>query len=125
MSELNLTINGKSYRIGCDPGEEARVKELGAYIDSHVRALSGAGNTGTEANLMLLASIVLCDELFHAKEQLAALEHTPSPSQNIPPETNIQPDQFDEASAELVTQLAQRLESIVTYLEESRNQKRA
>lgn len=70
MSEVNININGKNYRIGCDPGEESRVQELGKYIDAQVQSIAQSGGTAAEAHLLVLGSIIMCDELFELKDML-------------------------------------------------------
>ena len=71
MPEINLNIHGRNYRIGCDPGEEERVEQLGQYIDQQVSAVAGPGGTGaSEQHLLVLASIIICDELFELKDLL-------------------------------------------------------
>ena len=71
MAEVNVSINGKSYKIGCDPGEEHRVAQLGAYIDQHVSNLAGTGGMASESHLLVLAGILMADELFETKDMLA------------------------------------------------------
>lgn len=65
MSEVNLMIHGRSYGVGCDDGQEKRVRELGATIDKHMRDMAAAaGSTATEAHLLVLTALVMADELF-------------------------------------------------------------
>lgn len=39
MALVKLSVNGREYAVGCADGEEARIRELGAYLDSVVRRL--------------------------------------------------------------------------------------
>ncbi len=68
MAEVNLHVNGKSYGISCDDGQEERVLNLGRYIDSRVREIASAGAAATESHLLVLASLLLADEVFDLKE---------------------------------------------------------
>jgi cell division protein ZapA (FtsZ GTPase activity inhibitor) len=68
MSEVNLMIHGRTYGVGCDEGQERRVRELGAFIDRHMRDMAAAaGTSATEAHLLVLAALVMADELFDLK----------------------------------------------------------
>lgn len=69
MAEVNLTIDGKNYGIACDDGQERRVQQLGTYVEQRLRQVSG-GASGNKAQAMVLASIVLADEVFDLNEKL-------------------------------------------------------
>lgn len=75
MAEVSLHINGRQYRIGCDPGEEERVAQLGEYIDKQVRSVAGPGVQASDAHLLVLGSIIMCDELFELKDMLAQAQN--------------------------------------------------
>lgn len=75
MAEVNLNINGRQYRIGCDAGEEDRVAQLGEYIDQQVRSINSPGVQASDAHLLVLGSIIMCDELFELKDMLAQAQN--------------------------------------------------
>jgi cell division protein ZapA len=63
LSNAELTIAGRRYALSCEPGQEARLEELGARFDARVQELIGAlGDLGPE-RLFLAAGISLLDEL--------------------------------------------------------------
>lgn len=72
MTEVNLTINGRNYGVDCDPGQEHRVLELAAYVDERVRQIAKAGAAQNDAHLLVLASLVLADELSETKNRQAS-----------------------------------------------------
>ena len=37
MAEVDITINGRSYRISCKDGEEERIKSLTTLINNQVQ----------------------------------------------------------------------------------------
>jgi len=63
MADISITINGRSYGIACDDGQERRVKELAAYVDARVREIARAGAASNESHLLVLTSIILADEI--------------------------------------------------------------
>ena len=72
MPEVRVTVNEQVYTITCGEGEEDRVTALAQYFDAHMQRLAAdAGHIG-ESRLLLLAGLMVCDELFVAREQLAA-----------------------------------------------------
>ncbi len=74
MAQLTIHVNGKPYIIGCDDGEEERVKALAAALDAKVRAADPGGGALGDTRLMLMGALVLADEAATAAERLAALE---------------------------------------------------
>ncbi len=69
MAEVSLLINGRSYDISCDDGQEKRVRELGKHVDSCIKQISAAGAATNENHLLVLASLVMADELFTLRDQ--------------------------------------------------------
>ena len=62
MAEVDITINGRSYRISCKDGEEERIKSLSTLINNQVQKLSEKIGQLGEARMILLASLVLLDK---------------------------------------------------------------
>ena len=62
MAEVDITINGRSYRISCKDGEEDRIKSLASLINNQVQKLSEKIGQLGEARMILLASLVLLDK---------------------------------------------------------------
>ncbi len=75
MALVKLSVNGREYAVGCADGEEARIRELGAYLDSVVRRLSArvaAGPAVTDSHLLVLAGLTIADELADTRDRLDA-----------------------------------------------------
>ncbi|SMF32794.1 cell division protein ZapA [Tistlia consotensis] len=70
MGQVALKINGRSYEITCDDGQEEHLREVGAYFDSRVRELAGAVGQVGEGRLLVIAGLLVADELFDAKDRL-------------------------------------------------------
>lgn len=63
VAKADLTIGGKRYVLTCNPGQEARLEELGARFDARVAELTDAlGDLGVE-RLFLAAGLSLLDDL--------------------------------------------------------------
>jgi cell division protein ZapA len=69
-------VNGRAYSIACDEGEEAHLKELAAHVDAKVgELLESVGQVGDQ-RLLLMAAVLITDELFEARARLGANEKT-------------------------------------------------
>ncbi len=71
MGQVVVKVNGRSYRFDCGEGEEARLNELADYVRARIEALTQQyGHVGAE-RLMLMAALLITDELFDARAALA------------------------------------------------------
>ena len=73
MAQVTVVVNGRSFRMGCRDGEEARVQELAAEIDSHVQRIRGGTKAVQDDRLFLMAAIMMADQLWDAREELQKL----------------------------------------------------
>jgi cell division protein ZapA len=71
MAQLTIDINGKPYVVGCQDGQEQKLRDLAAALDSHVRDV--AANIGQlgETRLLLMGALLLADDLEEAKARLS------------------------------------------------------
>ena len=67
MAQVPLTINGRSYRVACDDGQEERVLELARVLDDTVQELVGRVGQVGEMQLLVMAAILLADEVEEAR----------------------------------------------------------
>jgi cell division protein ZapA len=67
MAQVVATINGRSYPIACNEGEEQRIAELARYVDAKVKTFARELGQIGEARLLVLAALVLADELADAQ----------------------------------------------------------
>jgi cell division protein ZapA len=75
MAQVQVTVNGRNYSVVCDDGEEAHLTELAQYVDNQVGELAASVGQIGEGRLMLMAGLLITDELTEAKEQISALEN--------------------------------------------------
>jgi cell division protein ZapA len=70
MAQVTITINGRKYDIACDDGQEAHVTRLGRYIDKRVDELVVSVGQVGDARLMVMASLLIADELSEVYTEL-------------------------------------------------------
>ena len=63
MPEITVNINDQNYAIVCDPGEENHLKQLSSKIDTKVRELTGRFGKIGETRLMVMAALLIADEV--------------------------------------------------------------
>jgi len=79
MGQVAVQVNGRSYAITCDDGQETRIRRLAQYVDAKVAEFVGSVGQVGEARLLLLAALVIADELSDAND---ALERERSHAEN-------------------------------------------
>lgn len=68
MGQVSVFINGRSYRLGCEDGEEKRVLELARVVSAKVEELvREVGSVGGE-RLFVMAALLLADEVLDLRE---------------------------------------------------------
>ncbi len=74
MAQVEVTINGRSYQVACDDGEDGHLLNLADYLNRKVGELvTSVGQVG-EIRLMLMAGLVIADELAATVDKLEAAE---------------------------------------------------
>ena len=67
MGQIRVKINGRSYPISCEDGEEDHLRQLGDYLDAVVKSLTDkiGSKTGqiSDTHLLVMAGITIADEL--------------------------------------------------------------
>ena len=63
MAQVDVAINGKSYKIACDDGQEDHLLELAANVDQRVQQLVASVGQVGDARLLVMACLLISDEL--------------------------------------------------------------
>ncbi len=74
MPSVSVTINGKTYRMACDEGQEAHLIELASKFDQYVEHLKGSFGEIGDQRLTVMAGVMVIDELGELKNKVARLE---------------------------------------------------
>lgn len=74
MAQVQITVHGRPYLIACDDGEEAHLQDLAAELDTRMAELGKSVGPVGEARMLLMAGLLLSDEVSAQTERLSALE---------------------------------------------------
>jgi cell division protein ZapA len=74
MNHVNVTINGRQYRMACEDGQEARLLNLADSLESRIGSLRGKFGEIGDARLTVMAALTVCDELLDAGQRIRNLE---------------------------------------------------
>ena len=82
MALITLNVNGHGYEMACDDGQEAHLQKLAEYIDEKVQGLAQSAGQAGEKRVLVMASLLIADELFEAYRQIHALGAQDSQGRN-------------------------------------------
>jgi len=83
MAQITVTIHNRAYQVGCEDGQELHVQKLAAYIDRRVTELAaksglpGPGGQVTESRLLVMAALLIADELGETYDEIEAMRQAP------------------------------------------------
>lgn len=70
MPTLDVTIAGRRHQVQCDDGQEGRLRRLAAFVDTRASEIARRNPALGEARVLVLAGIMMADELFDMSEEL-------------------------------------------------------
>jgi len=70
MGQVVVKVNGRDFTLTCPDGQEPRIRRLAQYVDAKIGEFVGTVGQVGDARLILLAALVIADELSDANEAL-------------------------------------------------------
>jgi cell division protein ZapA len=116
LAQVTVKINGYAYVVGCENGQEQHLLAMAAQVENRIDSIKALGGNSGEARLLVLASLLMADEIHDLKAELETLRATAQrqPKREGKPAESTAKD--SELSRQL-TRLATRAEQIAAGLE--------
>ena len=83
MSHVNVSINGRQYRMACEEGQETRLLRLAESMETRIQSLRGKFGEIGDARLTVMAALTACDELLDASHRIRSLEEELDALRNV------------------------------------------
>ena len=116
MPLVNVVVNTRAYTIACDDGEEEHLRELAAHVDSKVKELlTSVGQVGDQ-RLLLMAAVLITDELFEARARQDAHARKAGDLASAHEEISSKLSQSATIATESLEAAAERLEALTAKL---------
>jgi cell division protein ZapA len=74
MAQVNVTINGRQFRMACEDGQESHLVRLAEDLDKRIEQLRGKFGEIGDTRLTVMAALTVADELAEAGRKLRRLE---------------------------------------------------
>ena len=110
MAQLSLKINGYAYTVGCEDGQEDHLRAMAVAVEERMARIKALGGQSGESRLLVLAALLMADELHDMAAELADAQGRPRPA---PGGTTLPPPVEPARLAEL----AEKAESIAAAME--------
>ena len=107
MGQVTVRVGGYSHPVSCEDGQEAHLVALAGEVDRRVASVKAMGGQFGENRLLLLAALLLADEVHDLRIELAQAR-AGMPAAAPGPDPRL---------AHRLTQVAERIERIAAGLE--------
>lgn len=111
MAQLMVKINGYAYPVACEDGQEFHAQAMAQEVDNRIGSIKALGGQSGEARLLVLAALLMADELHDLGIELATLRRSIG---QAPPAS---PSDGGRKRAERLARMARRAEEIAATLE--------
>ena len=99
MKQMEVTIMGQSYLLGCPEGGEQALSAAVAEVDKEMCAIRDAGRIKARERIAVLAALNLAYQLVDQTRQQSAAAPAASPGE-LPPDLSGLVQRLDQALAE-------------------------
>ena len=73
MAQVTVKINGYAYTVGCENGQEQHLVEMARAVETRIDSIKALGGPTGEGRLLVLAALLMADELHDTGVELASL----------------------------------------------------
>lgn len=108
MAQVTLRINGFSYTVGCEDGQEEHLQSMAAEIDRQMDEIKERGNPGGESRMLVMAALLMADKLHDTRLELDEMRKNSARTST----------KLDAAANRKLAALAKRAEDIAATLEQ-------
>jgi cell division protein ZapA len=112
MAQVTIRINGYAYMVGCEDGQESHLEQMAAEIEQRINSIKAIGGQSGEARLLMLAALLLADELHDMRGAAARAPAAAAPAAEAAPAV----DQPNPEKRAKLRRLAARAEEIAADL---------
>ena len=110
MGQVTVVLNGRTYRLECGEGEENHLIALAEYLGTHVEDMKRKFGQVGDDRLILMASLLVTDELWELRREMEALKATLATARR---DRSV----ADETAKSAKADLAGRIEAVADRLE--------
>jgi cell division protein ZapA len=119
MSQVNVTINGRQFRMACEDGQEDHLMDLARELDIRIEGLRAKFGEIGDNRLTVMAALTVADELAEMGKRLKRLEEEMAAAQEARVAAADRTQSAQAAVATALTAAAERIESVTRKLNQT------
>ena len=119
MSQVNVTINGRQFRMACEDGQEDHVSDLARDLDARIEHLRAKFGEIGDTRLTVMAALTVADELAEMGQRVRRLEQELAALQDARVVAADRSKTAQAAVAAALAAAAERIENVTRKLDQS------
>ena len=119
MSQVNVTINGRQFRMACEEGQEDHVSDLARDLDARIEHLRAKFGEIGDTRLTVMAALTVADELAEMGQRIRRLEQELAALQDARVVAADRSKTAQAAVAAALAAAAERIENVTRKLDQS------
>ena len=116
MAQLTVKINGYAYTVACEDGQEAHLQQMARQVEQRIESIKALGGSSGEGRVLVLAALLMADELHDQGIELANLQAKVENMTAIPASALNRPAAA--VDTKRLAKLARRAEDIAASIEQ-------
>jgi cell division protein ZapA len=116
MPQVTVGIGGRSYRLACNPGEEAHLEQLALTLDRKIQEMRQAFGEIGDQRLAIMAALTIADDAAEARRRAAAEAQRADAAELEARDARRQTELVEDAVTTALNEMAGRLEAFASAL---------
>ena len=80
MAQVTIKLNGYSYTVGCEDGQEQHLVAMAAQVENRIESIKALGGSSGEARVLVLTSLLMADEIHDLRIEMDGMRAAASAS---------------------------------------------
>ena len=119
MSQVNVVINSRQYRMACEDGQEDHLVRLAKDLDQRIEQLKASFGAIGDMRLIVMAALTVGDELAEAVKRIRRLEEELTALQDARVVSSERAQQTQVAISAALNSASERIEHVTRSLNQS------
>lgn len=116
MPQVTVGIGGRSYRLACNPGEEAHLEQLALTLDRKIQEMRQAFGEIGDQRLAIMAALTIADDAAELRRRAAAETERADAAEQEAREARRQAEKIEDAVTDALNEMAARVETFAAAL---------
>jgi len=78
VAQVTIKLNGYSYTVGCEDGQEQHLTAMAGQVENRIESIKALGGSSGEARVLVLTALLMADEIYDMRIEMEGLR-TASP----------------------------------------------